>query len=98
MDGHRPPFATILARGAAPPALWRNFDLEPARPSRTTRKGELLPQRRVYILQHPAARTKLFLSQRVERVSTVFRRGVQVFGIGIDVEQTGDDFAFSGVL
>src|SRR2546421_1017953 len=57
-----------------------------------------LPKSRVYLFQHPRPRTKLLLAELVERGLHGIEVGVEVFGVGGEVQQAGDDFAFRGVV
>ena len=57
-----------------------------------------LPKRGVDLLQHPTPRTKLLRPQRVERGREGVEVGVEVFGVGGDVEESGEDFALLGGL
>src|SRR2546421_11244237 len=57
-----------------------------------------LPKSRVYLFQHPRPRTKLLLAELVERGLHGIEVGVEVFGVGVEVQQAGDDFAFRGVV
>src|SRR5712672_122550 len=61
-------------------------------------KAITLPQRRIYLLQHPRPRTQLLLAELVERGFHGIEVGVEVFGVCIEVQQAGDDFAFRGVV
>src|SRR6266446_47032 len=56
-----------------------------------------LTQTRVYLLQHPRPRTKLLLRKLVERGFHGIEVGVEVFGVGVEVEQAGDDLPFRRV-
>src|SRR5439155_10405358 len=57
-----------------------------------------LPQRRVNLLQRPRSRAQLLLAELVERGLHGVEVGVEVFGVGVEVQQAGDDFAFRGVV
>ena len=60
-------------------------------------KRVALPQCSVDLLQHPRPKTELFLAQRVERSREGVEMGVEVFGVGVDVEEAGEDFALGRV-
>src|SRR5207245_9746962 len=67
-------------------------------PSHRRERALRLPQRRVYLCQQPRPRTKLRLTELVERGLHGIEVGVEVFGVGVEVQQAGDDFAFRRVV
>src|SRR6267378_3884329 len=57
-----------------------------------------LPKSRVYLFQHPRPGTQLLLAELVERGLHGIEVGVEVFGVGVEVQQASDDFAFRRVV
>jgi hypothetical protein len=54
----------------------------------------LLPQPRVDLLQRGRARTNLILGEPIERRVASVEVAVQILGLGIEVEHSGDELAF----
>jgi hypothetical protein len=58
-----------------------------------------LSQGCVDLVEHPSARAKILLPELIERPSLIrVEVGVEVFGIGGEVEKAGEDFAAGGGL
>src|SRR5882672_2811551 len=55
-------------------------------------------QRCVDLLEHPRARAEILLAGLVERHRDGVEVGVEVFGVGRQVEEAGEDFALHGGL
>src|SRR5260221_11603096 len=58
----------------------------------------LLTQTGVNFIQHRRARAEIFLAELVERGLVGVEVGVEVFGVGREVEKTGEDLALGGGL
>src|SRR5262252_4386360 len=68
-----------------------------SQPASADCEAAILPQRGVDLLERSLARAQLLLGERVERRCDRVEMPVQVLGIGLDIDEAGDDLASGGV-
>src|SRR5881296_1600879 len=80
--------------------LWKNDALErnDVRHNAATPRTQASAQRCVDLLEHPGARAEIFLAELVERYRVGVEVRVEVFGVGRQVEEAGEDLALHGGL
>src|SRR5213083_974729 len=80
--------------------LWKNDALErnDVRHNAATPRTQASAQRCVDLLEHPCARAEILLAELVERYRVSVEVSVEVFGVGRQVEEAGEDLALDGGL